>query len=761
MNINLTFKIASFTVLFLVNIFPVLGQEELSPLKYNASLFSNVQEKVGAAHNQFVYSIDTLDLPIIDDFSTDKFLKYNASQNDANISDTTWYRLNIGSIAEPMGTSYMIDTTFTYNYDTVPGRGFDSIILVSKVAFTSTFVNVSDIDNYHIVTTNTEVWPAHNYYDSLWTGTSPDIILIEQTPDLYQDSSTVYFVAPTSEDSSLIWIDNFVYRNNTFPINPLSIGVATFDGLNDNGYPYDWSSPSAYGIADYLTSKPINLSTKPGGGNYSDADSIYFSFAYQTTGIGEEPEAEDSLVLEFWSPAFNQWESAWNKQGGAQSGFQVVMIPITASRYLQDGFKFRFKNYGTLTGSLDHWHIDYVILDDFRTINDNKMNDWAFQFPAPSLIKNYTAMPWPHYETDPYGLLKTSIAVKTYNSLSQSKIIQPSGLDLLFNSTIVDNISYVNSAGNVNATSSFEMNYDIPTTFFFDTILADTCAIFDVRYTLSTNTTPERLTVNDTIVVQQKFQNYYSYDDGTAEAAYGLVTNGAELAYKFSLPNGISDTLRAVKMHFVSSVNDVSSSLFFLQVWDDNNGQPGNIIYTTDDVNVPVSYTPHYDLGNNAFYEYVLPEKLIVSGTYYVGWKQSSSDRLNIGFDKNIDNKSKIFYNVGSNWNNTSFEGSLMIRPVFSSEKDYLVGIAEEKNTLLKSTLYPNPAKDNFSIQFEKDLEATVILYDLSGRQLIEKSFYSNEVNLNIPNLSNGNYICIVRSTDGNIVFQSKVIVFK
>jgi len=761
MNHKVIFKITSFTILFFVGLFPALGQEELSPLKYNASLISSAKEKVGNIHNDFIYSIDTLELPIIDDFSTDKFLKYNATQTSANVSDTTWYRLSVGGVVEIMGTSYMTDTTFTYNYDTIAGYGFDSIVLVSKVAFPSTFVDVSDIDNYHIVTTNTEVWPAHNYYDSLWTGSAPDLILVEQTPDLLQDSSTVFFVAPTTADSSLIWVDNFVYRNNTFPINPLSIGVATFDGLNENGYPYDWSSPSAYGVADYLTSKPINLNTKPGGGNYSDADSLYFSFAYQTTGIGEEPETEDSLVLEFWSPVFNQWESIWHKQGGAQSNFQVVMVPITASRYLQDGFKFRFKNYGTLTGSLDHWHIDYVILDDFRTINDNEMNDWAFQFPAPSLIKNYTSMPWPHYETDPYGLLKTSVSVKTYNSLNQAKIIQPSGLDLLFNTTIVDNIPYVNSAGNVNATTSFEMNYDIPSTFFFDTILADTCAIFDVRYTLSTNTTPERLTVNDTMIVKQEFQNYYSYDDGTAEAAYGLVTNGAELAYKFSLPNGVSDTLRAVKMHFVSSVNDVSSSLFFLQVWDDNNGQPGNLIYTTDDVNVPLSYVPHYDLGNNVFYEYVLPEKFVVSGTYYVGWKQSSSDRLNIGFDKNIDNKSKIFYNVGSTWNNTSFEGSLMIRPVFSSAKDYVVGIVEEESKALESTLYPNPTKENFTIQFEKEIEATVELCDLSGRELSNTSFYSDQVKLNVSSFANGNYLCIVRSKEGFVLSQSKVIVFR
>lgn len=752
--------------LFIIVVISVLtnigvSQEALSPLRYNSALLNN-KLKTGAIHNQFIYSVDTLDLPIIDDFSTDKFIKYDADTSDANVSDTTFYRLSISGIPEPIGTSYMTDTTFTFVYDTVPGSGFDSIIIVSKTPFPSSFVDVSDIDNYEVITQNTEVWPAKNHYDSLWTGTSPDIILFEQNPDLFQDSSTVFFVATVPEDASKIWLDNFVFRNNNFPINPLSIGVATFDGLNANGYPYDWSSASAQGIADYLTSKPINLGTKTAGGNYSAADSIYLSFAFQTTGLGEVPEVEDSLVLEFWSPVFAEWRSVWNSPGVVQSDFQVVMIPITASMYLQDGFQFRFKNYGTLTGSLDHWHIDYIILDDFRTIDDRFMNDWAFQFPAPSLLNTYTSMPWPHYETDPFGLLKTNVSIETFNSLNQAKIIQPSSMDLLFQNTLVDNISYVNSAGNVTAFSNFDMNYSIPSTFFFDTVLADTCATFVVQYSLSTNTTPERLSENDTVKVEQVFDSYYSYDDGTAEAAYGLVTTGAELAYKFTLPNGIQDTLRAVKMHFVSSVNDVSNSLFFIQIWDDNGGQPGDLIYTTDDINLPVTFTPEYDLGNNAFYEYTLPEKVLVSGTYYVGWKQSSSVRLNIGFDRNINSSDKIFFNLGTNWSGTGFSGSLMIRPVFTSEKDYVVGIIEnEKLKSIKTTLYPNPTSDNFTIELDRETEGTIELYDLYGRQLYSEPIAGMRNIVDIYNFAKGNYICILRSENGDIFSQNKIIVLK
>ena len=754
-----------FVLLFaLCNSFHGIAQEALSPLRFNTALTPNEELKTGAIHNQFIYAIDTLNLPIVDDFSTNKFKKYKTDTTAPNVSDTTWYRLSIGSIPEPDGTVYMTDTTFTFVYDTIPGRGFDSIVLVSKTAFPSTFVTVSDIDNYAIVSQLTEVWPAKNHYDSLWTGTNPDLILFEQEPDLIQDSSTVYFVNILPEDSLTLWVDNFVFWNNNFPINPLTIGVATFDGLNENGYPYDWSSVSAQGVADYLTSKPINLGTKSGGGNYAASDSIYFSFAFQSTGLGEAPELEDSLVLEFWSPVFAEWASVWRSPGVAQANFKVVMIPIKQAAYLQDGFKFRFKNYGTLTGSLDHWHIDYVLLDDFRTINDNEMNDWAFQFPAPSLLKNYTSMPWSHYKTDPYGLLKNTVAVKTFNSLNQAKIIQPSSMDLLYESTVVDNIPYVNSAGNVNAMSSFLMNYTLPSTFYFDTTLAitDTCLTFNVRYSLSTNTTPERLSVNDTIIVDQVFHDYYAYDDGTAEAAFGLVTNGAELAYKFTLPNGVTDTLKAINIHFASSVNDVSNSLFFLQVWNDNAGQPGDLIYTTDDPNVPVTFTPHYDLGNNAFYSYELPSELEISGTYYVGWKQSSSNRLNIGYDRNIDNSSKIFYNLGSSWSNTSFAGSLMMRPVFKSSHDCFLAIAEKNRmTNVATQLYPNPTSSSFTLALAVEVEGTVELYDLSGRQLYSEAIWGNQTVINTSNLAEGNYICIVRAENGAVLAQDKVVILR
>ena len=69
-------------------------------------------------------------------------------------------------------------------------------------------------------------------------------------------------------------------------------GVVTFDGLDETGYPYDFSQPVIYGKADYLTSAPIDLALNV-------ADQVYISFFIQGGGLVTGPRGKDSLVLEF------------------------------------------------------------------------------------------------------------------------------------------------------------------------------------------------------------------------------------------------------------------------------------------------------------------------------------------------------------------------------------------------------------------------------------------------------------------------------
>jgi hypothetical protein len=737
-------KISLIILLFFCSSQIAQSQEELSPLYGNYDLKKKSSlEKVGAIHSTFIYIFDTVALPFIDDFTENKFKQFNASINDPMVIDTTWFRIESGGIPFPMGTNFSLDTTFTYLYDTIPGFGIDSIVETGKVMLPSQFITVFDIDNYPVSSSIVEVWPDYNQYDSLWTGTSPDQTFFVIPTQLTQDSATVYFVQPTAQDTRILWQDDHAYHNYTYAKNPQTLGVVTFDGLNREGYPYNFLSANSKGLADVLTSKPIDMS------GIIPSDSVYLSFLYQRAGYGEQPDATDSLVLEFWSPINNQWNSIWKALGGSSDNdFKIKLQGITDAQYLQNGFQFRLKSYGTLTGSLDVWHIDYVYLNSFREYDDTLMNDWAFSLPAPSLINQYTSMPWPHYEFSPNNPVKTSTNLSTYNSFINSVFIQPSSMELFFNSSLLQTVPYVITSPNVSGLSSFDMNYSIPSSFWFDTILADTCATFDITYTLGTNTLND-LTVNDTLRQQQYFGNYYSYDDGSAEGAYGLVMAGAELAYKFPMPSGLSDTLRAISMHFSPSVTDVSNELFFLQVWADNNGQPGNLIYTSDDDFFPIIFKPEYVLSNNGFYEYVLPEKLIVNGTFYVGWKQSSAQRLNIGFDKNINNQDKIFYKTSSTWSNTSFEGSLMMRPVFSSDKDYVMSLTNlQESPLFEASVYPNPASDVLNIVATQLTKGTVQIINLQGQLLFTEEMESEKL-LDISMLPNGIYFARVNDTNG------------
>ena len=317
---------------------------------------------------------------------------------------------------------------------------------------------------------------------------------------------------------------------------------------------------------------------------------------------------------------------------------------------------------------------------------------------------------------------------------------------------MINTIDYLGAA-TVNPLVAFDLKYELPDSgpeeFWFDTAYADTFAIFDLKHFLGTDT-DNLFHGNDTLWQKQVFENYYAYDDGSAESAYGVVGAGAEVAYKFAMPNGVIDSLRAVKMHFEASVNDASNALFYIQIWNEINGEPGDLIFTTDDELLPTTYLPKYKYGVNGYYEYVLPEAIALSGTFYVGWKQSSADRLNIGFDKNINNQDKIFYDMGSGWTNTSFEGSLMIRPVFVSGFDDILASVNKNKAGLEFEMYPNPANEWLNIKVKDGLNGELKIYDMQGKLLVIENLVGSD-QISISDLSVGMYIVQIISENGDV----------
>ncbi len=200
-------------------------------------------------------------------------------------------------------------------------------------------------------------------------------------------------------DASL-WSDRNVYINNGYAEGPMSLGVATFDLYNEYGEIYTNASEKIFG-ADTLTSRPIDLT-------YQQSDSVYLSFYYQCGGIGDVPQEKDSLIVEFYSPDSNQWNVMRVIPGHPEQTFNPVIIPILDVQYFNPGFRFRISNYGSLAKdsdkslktNADHWNIDYVYLDTGRTVNDTVINDIAITSPLPSVLEEYSSVPWDHFQNN-------------------------------------------------------------------------------------------------------------------------------------------------------------------------------------------------------------------------------------------------------------------------------------------------------------------------------------------------------------------------
>src|SRR6185369_6365580 len=101
------------------------------------------------------------------------------------------------------------------------------------------------------------------------------------------------------------------------------------------------------------------------------------------------------------------WVHVWAVPGSPLADFKQVMIPITNPLFFNAEFKIQFKNHCIISGSIDHWHLDYVYLNQFRTAADTNRDDVAFRYEGMTLLNNsYLSMPLTHYATNPVGLMR-------------------------------------------------------------------------------------------------------------------------------------------------------------------------------------------------------------------------------------------------------------------------------------------------------------------------------------------------------------------
>ena len=523
------------------------------------------------------------------------------------------------------------------------------------------------------------------------------------------------------------WESSPVRRTTTLAYQPPTIGCATLDGLTELGNPYVLNPTNAAGYADTLTSRRLLL------GSSAAADSVALSFWYQAGGIANGADAgEDSLVVEFRTSIAegDPWRWVWSTEGiDDDTAFHSAVIHIGAPEYLHNEFQFRFRNYGSLEGNVDTWHIDFVRVAVDGMTPAPLFEEIAFVTPPTSALRHpWTAMPWPHFVDSAEEYTATSIPTLHRSFGASSNSQEDIGMKIQRVDVTGNVNSYTPSSGSIPNNSVeglFETDYyqDLQVlTTLFSPALSDSFATFHVslwedEVGAANLTNQQGVTDNDSIVHVQTFYDYYAYDDGTAEKAYALDGQGGELVVGYDIQK--PDTLDGVWIHFTPFYDDASGETFTLKVYSDdpdNPGQPDTLLAPQFVIHEPNYFANAYD----GFTYLPFENPIAVSGRIYVGFVQQGEDRINVGLDKSTNtNTEYLWYRFPTTpWLQSGIEGSLMIRPVLRAGKELVTNVKEVPTALDVPVLFPNPGTTQCRMVL--DVPTAVRVYDLSGRQVAD-----------------------------------------
>lgn len=523
-----------------------------------------------------------------------------------------------------------------------------------------------------------------------------------------------------------LWEDNYVFINNTLANEPLSIGVATFDGLDNTGSPY-----GGFGSADTLTSIPIDLSgTNP----------KYLSYYIQPKGFGDAPGLDDILILEF-KTATDEWEEVQTHAVTLDDEFfPVDSIPqfqfvepleIRDPKFLHSDFQFRFRNIAIRNGAVDMWHIDYIRLEVEPTTQN--IGDLAFTKLPSRILLDYTSAPWIHVReqiNQNPQLILTEIDIDLYNhsintiSTDESELLI-NGLDgndivRFRRQTLLDPVLGLEQVNIENGFHTFTnpIRGEYRSAYRNEFRSSDRVQV-QVDYSFEQNNAePETTRRNNQVSRTFELDNYYAYDDNSAESALIIGTNG-QIAVRFT--NYQEDLLQAIRLNIPRIVGDISSSNFRLKVWlNDLDSEP---VYESPLLN-PLFIDEFRD-SLQAFTTYVLRDELtdepspvaLPAGDFFIGWQQitpcNNVNCLPIGLDRNTPEASQfVFVNPEGNWGQfadffpfgvpVSLTGALMIRPVVGSEAPRDSEDALSTNFIDLPTImniFPNPSEGMVHIQ--------------------------------------------------------------
>ncbi|MDA0194620.1 MAG: T9SS type A sorting domain-containing protein [Bacteroidetes bacterium] len=535
-----------------------------------------------------------------------------------------------------------------------------------------------------------------------------------------------------------LWVNSEnIFINSSMGTNPPTLNVATFDGTDAFGVPYDINSDFVMNT-DNLVSKAIDLSNIAA----NKQNTVFLSFFWQARGHGELPNEKDSMRLQFFDKD-STWVTRFLVKGGlsairkninGEEVFTHEIFRVDGQKYFHKGFRFRFQSFGSPKGGFDSWHIDYVFLNQDRDFADLSFYDRGITGESTSIFGDYTAVSSELFFAAPSDFITPS-ELKLFNLDALPHPIEFTfNVRDLVNGILVDRPNDRTTANILLALERRAIVTNSPnlaSLMVSDSIVLETEFIFNtgdnhlIQFInpVSNDTTFYNnvdYKVNDTLRRQFHIQDYLAYDDGTAEFAAGINQIRGQLAYEYHLTS--QDTLTDIDIYF-PKIDPASDGLpIEILVWKDLSGIVGSIL-------AKQQFTIKWQEGINQFTRYTLEIPLVVADTIYIGWEQFSDNTLGVGFDKNTNSGDRIFVNVDGDWRqNVGLDGSLMLRPRFGRQIPSLV-TGFEDDIMNGVKIYPNPSDGLFQITGDYD---NLQLFDILGRSVDYRRF-ENTITLDQP----------------------------
>ncbi|MBD2722343.1 hypothetical protein [Hymenobacter armeniacus] len=568
------------------------------------------------------------------------------------------------------------------------------------------------------------------------------------------------------------------YVSNRLALAPLTRGAATLDGLKANGLSYSGSIGVSYGTLDSLKSQPIDLS------GLTTSSGVYLSFAWQAGSIGSAPNLNTSstpVKLElFLKNTSGTWVPAWSYNSQrVRTGFRQQLINLNNTQYLHGGFQFMFVATGNASDNSDNFSIDYVVLDRNRTgvlDTDTVFVDVATGAglvngnPSGGLrspLRRFTAMPvWQfNAAASPTSELNPALGVNLTNlekNLPRPIDVLGTVRDLSTGATVG---TWLQSQSPIPARQRQYPQVGPATA----QPIPNTAAAKRLRYTLALNSRDiPRALPNDTISRDVELNNYYAYDDGTAERFISLpaLPSGQAVSYAYRIDLNQPDHVGGLRLYPVYPGNnfitgtatpDFGSRSVTIGVWDDNGGKPAATPRATKTVTIPAVAPTTAALD---YFQINFDQPVPVSGTVYVGYLQPPGSRdLPYGLDVNNSFPPGYLWNRSSVgvWDSVRLaprRGALMMRPVMTNTVTTASASAREAAAY---SLYPNPAHGPVSIAGPGFARAAVL--DAVGRTVWEQpAAQAGQPTLPLPPLAPGVYTVRLTLADGRTVGRRLMI---